>query len=143
MKEIEGYPGYFVTEDGRVWSEKSGIFMTNCENSRGYFIIPIRSNGKRKTVTIHRLVAQAFLPNPYNHPVVMHINNIKTDNRVENLKWGTQAENVLSAWEDGLCENIRSTASESNRKRWAEGKMENTRVAVSKSNRKRWIEGKM
>jgi hypothetical protein len=55
-----------------------------------------------KMFLVHRLVAQAFLPNPNNLPVVMHKDNNKYNNHVSNLKWGTYSENTLQACRDGL-----------------------------------------
>ena len=59
-----------------------------------------------KSTRVHRVVAEAFIPNPDNLPVVMHINNKKDDNRVENLKWGTYSENTQQAVDDGLIESM-------------------------------------
>ena len=64
-------------------------------------------NGKYRNITkrVNRIVATAFLPNPDNLPIVMHKNNNKLDNRVENLKWGTVSENTKDAFRDGLAKN--------------------------------------
>lgn len=69
-----------------------------------YCTIVYIKNGKqiRKHKRVHRLVAEAFIPNPDNKPVVCHKNNIKTDCRKENLYWGTISQNTKQAIDDGL-----------------------------------------
>ena len=62
-------------------------------SSSGYLQVGLFKNGKRKHFLVHRLVAQAFVPNPKNLLCVDHINTISDDNRVENLRWTTQKEN--------------------------------------------------
>ena len=62
----------------------------------------MKNEGKRYDFTIHRLVALAFIPNEENKPFINHKNGIKTDNRVENLEWCNQSENVTHAVKNRL-----------------------------------------
>ena len=68
----------------------------------GYYSIGLRKDGKRFKAKIHRLIAQAFIPNPENKPFVNHIDGNKQNNCIENLEWVTGSENVRHAWQIGL-----------------------------------------
>ena len=98
LKPIKNYKGlYLITIKGEIWSHfkscgeryKIGNWMKQHLTDNGYFQITLTKNKKSRIFYIHRLIAEAFIPNPYNLPQVIHINGIKTDNRVENLKWVT------------------------------------------------------
>lgn len=84
IKEYEGL--YEVSNLGRVNSLKGNIIIKPALN-KGYLRLVLYKNGKKKNKTIHQLVAEAFVDNPNNYSCINHINEIKTDNRVENLEW--------------------------------------------------------
>lgn len=92
-KDIEGYEGYYqVSNEGRVRSlRRENILKPS--NNRGYKYVVFSVENKRNTKKVHRLVAEAFIPNPQNKPYIDHINTIKDDNRAENLRWCTPKEN--------------------------------------------------
>lgn len=95
-KDIEGYEGlYQVSTHGRVKSvfRYHKILKSRVKNN-GYKYVQLYKNGTPYTYYIHRLVAQAFIPNPQNKPQVNHIDEDKENNRVENLEWCTRSENM-------------------------------------------------
>ena len=101
-KDIEGYEGYQVSNFGRVRSldryNGRGYWIKGCilkpiMDKKGYLTVGLSKNNQRKAFKVHRLVALHFIPNIENKPEIDHINTIKTDNRVENLRWVTPKEN--------------------------------------------------
>ena len=94
FKDIKGYPGYQISNKGRIWSCKRQRYLNPFTNNSGYKAINIiAANGKRKGELIHRLVALHFIDNPEGKPEVNHIDRDKENNCVENLEWVTHGEN--------------------------------------------------
>lgn len=75
-------------------SKTGSLILSPSTSKKGYKRIGLVKDNKRTYFSMHRLVATAFIPNPENKPCVNHINGIKNDNRIENLEWCTQSENV-------------------------------------------------
>ncbi len=98
-----------VSSAGRIMSNKTGRVLKNSSHNCGYRVTSISYNGKRKRVTVHRLVAVAFIPNPKNKPCVNHKNGVRDDNRVENLEWCTHKENINDHIRVGKIEKINET----------------------------------
>ena len=107
-RDVVGYEGlYQVSDQGRVKSlerklphwrggeriQKERILKPKIDRD-GYLQLNLYAGGKRKTLTVHRLVCQAFHENPDNKPQINHINEDKTDNRACNLEWCTCKQNI-------------------------------------------------
>lgn len=86
------YPGYLVSNKGRVM-HNGNILSDRRGDREGHLAIGIGSEKDRKYSYVHRLVADAFISNPDNKPIVRHLNDIPDDNDVNNLAWGTVLDN--------------------------------------------------
>lgn len=91
-KDIPNYENlYQISNMGRVRSlhnrYKDKTYLKPCENSKGYSSVSLCKDHTQKAVNIHRLVAEAFIPNPDNLPCVNHKDEDKTNNNVDNLEW--------------------------------------------------------
>jgi hypothetical protein len=112
VKQLADYPCYFVDICGRFWSKRykqmkllSPVINTNTRYCQVKFYD--KDLKRQKCLSAHRLVAEAFIPNPNNYPMVCHKNNIKTDNRIENLYWGTCGMNIRQAFQDNLVPTVK------------------------------------
>ena len=105
MKEIKGYDGYLVTQDGRIFSNKSNKFLSLCKDKAGYVGVVLSNNGFFKRINIHRIVADNFLDNSNNYKEVNHIDGNKSNNSLSNLEWCTRSENMKHAHKIGLRRN--------------------------------------
>ena len=94
MRDVKGFEGiYGITSCGKVWSYRRQKFLTPFYNTKGYLKVDLWKNGKVKQFFVHRLVAEAYIPNPDNLPQVDHIDNDKNHNYINNLQWLTNRDN--------------------------------------------------
>lgn len=92
-KPIKGYH-YEVSNTGQVRNVKTGLILKQFLNNYGYCQVDLCKEGIKKTFKVHRLVAQAFIPNPKNLPEVNHRDENKLNNRLENLEWCSSSYNL-------------------------------------------------
>lgn len=101
-KPIENYEQYSISNLGNVYSSKRNRILKPTNTTKGYVQVHLSKNGNVVNAPIHRLVAKAFIANPFNKLQVNHIDGNKHNNRVENLEWCTNSENQKHAIKLGL-----------------------------------------
>ena len=105
INKIEGYedilPRYWINEEGQITNKETGKTIKWLISRHGYYYCHLWTNNRSRYIRMHRLLALAFIPNPNNYPLVRHLNDIKTDNRLENLAWGTMSENMKDSIKNG------------------------------------------
>lgn len=123
-RELDNLNKYKISSFGRIKSKarivrcnsglletKETILKNQTRGKRGFEYNSVRltdNNGYTKTYSVHRLVAETFIPNPENKPTVDHINRDRFDNRLENLRWATYDEQQLNKKATGLKKKIKS-----------------------------------
>ena len=91
MKQI--YENYYITEDGKLYN-KYNKQLSASDNGRGYLIYNVIINGKSTSKAIHRLIAEAFIPNPNSFPEVNHKDANRKNNSIDNLEWCSHGYNI-------------------------------------------------
>lgn len=143
-KPIEGYEGYFeISNFGRVKSVERYVKQGNSVRhvkegfkklhigAYGYPSVTLCKEGKSKDVPIHRLLAKAFIPNPEGKTAIDHINTIRTDYRLENLRWVTPKENSNNELTLQHCRN--NTYSEESKRKGLETRKERRTATAPKA----------
>lgn len=113
INKIPGFesisPNHYISDSGEVisyrWGKRKVLKLS--KNSKGYLRINLfqKELNKARAISIHRLVAMAFIPNPDNKEQVNHKDGNKTNNDISNLEWVTNKENMTHAWETNLRDN--------------------------------------
>ena len=115
-KDVKGYEGLYQVSNlgnvkslyglcGRKYVKREKILKKTVHLAYGNYyreVVTLRKDKKKKEFKVHRLVAEAFLPNLENKPMVNHIDGNPLNNRIDNLEWCTNRENIIHAYETGL-----------------------------------------
>lgn len=113
MKAIKNYENlYSVTTDGRIYSHISNRFLKNQLSKNGYEVVSLVSSGFKTTCYVHRLVAEAYINNPQQLPVVNHVDGNKRNNKLSNLEWCTYSDNIIHAYDNELRDSNRKYSDE-------------------------------
>lgn len=103
MKAIKNYVGlYSVTTDGKIFSHRSNRFLKNQETKNGYEVITLCSKDIKEVKYIHRIVAETYIDNHNNLPIINHKDGNKKNNKLTNLEWTTYSGNLIHAYENEL-----------------------------------------
>jgi hypothetical protein len=97
FKNITGFENYSISNFGNVANVKTGRILKPGLDNHGYLKVDLYIKRKGHTKKIHRLIAEAFIPNPNNKPCVDHIDNNILNNNINNLRWATYSENCMNA----------------------------------------------
>ena len=95
---LDDFPKYRIYSNGDIYKEwkSKDVLMKHHLGTHGYYYVTLCNNGKQKKFQIHRLLAILFIPNPYLKKEVDHINRIRIDNKLENLRWANSSEQKLN-----------------------------------------------
>lgn len=100
FRSIKDFPTYMISNHGRVINNKTNRVLKSCIGKYGYSQISLNKNNKGYSQYLHRLVAEAFIPNPENKPEVNHKDGNKLNNNDWNLEWSTRKDNIKHFWKE-------------------------------------------
>lgn len=100
IEKIPFAPGYYVSMNGNIYSgnfNKTGLFkeLKHDVGKKGYHRVTFHINKRRVRFLVHRLVAEVFIPNPNNLPIINHLDSNRGNNNVRNLEWSNQSKNIF------------------------------------------------
>ena len=93
LKAVKDFPNYLVSDKGEIYSLYTNKYLSPKTTEFGYLVVILTHNGIKKTKRVHRLVAEAFIPNPNNLPEINHKDENKLNNSVDNLEWCNRTYN--------------------------------------------------
>ena len=94
--KVTKYQDYLASADGKIYSMKSNLILSPRIDKDGYEEVSIMIDAKQTSKTVHRIIADTWIPNPENLPFVNHKNGNRSDNRVINLEWTSVSENNMN-----------------------------------------------
>ena len=106
-RDIEQFKGeYQISNFGRIRNYRTKKVLKNYISPEGYICNSLRHSKEERThtVRVHRLIAEAFIPNPNNYPIINHIDGNKQNNNIENLEWCTAQHNIQHSFDNRLQE---------------------------------------
>lgn len=106
LKTISGFPAYYATKDGRIWSWKTKRFLKPTLSRWGYFYVDLRKNSKPNRRQVHRLILETFVGPCPEGMECCHSNGIRADNKLENLRWDTHSNNCKDAISHGTLTSL-------------------------------------
>lgn len=108
-REIHNAPRYLVSNCGEVFDTRMKRYLKQTPDKSGYMYVKLWTSTGRMTVSVHRLVARAFLGTPYGRPEVNHKDLVKSNNQVKNLEMTTRSRNMKHAYASGVVRLPRET----------------------------------
>ncbi len=93
---------YLITPEGKIFNKKDNTYKSLHINNKGYLATTLSLNGVKKQILVHIIVALHYIPNPYKHPIVNHMDGNKTNPNKNNLEWVDESGNAQHALKTGL-----------------------------------------